>query len=598
MALEQGWFRSSSPAQMEGPSGDVDGRSGTPIQVRSMSPLHSATHFRRRRSTGPLQRGVLEGGGSGHRSQSGAAHRLSSLAEAVPGRETPLYPRSSLPYETDEATGTPPELHVSVGSVDSPSTHCPPDQILGSETVESPVAITCDMGDMHHGTPEFIATALPLSPEPAAIPDEAPPVYLSVSNTRTSDDVTEGGSRPPSLISTLDKESNGRISRLDPDDGIYIDRAPNMELLNERQKEIAEEYPDDLDSPVRGLLGDIWHIILDWRKYVRMCCQWRYTHYYIILALVIALIAWISIMHDQLINWLEPISHKVRSVPWGWIIPVILLFICSFPPLFGGEIVSVLCGIVYGVWIGFGIVAFGTLLGEMGNFYAFRYLLKRAARKAERTSLFYLCMARIIVTGGCKIALVFRLSAIPGHLTTALFATVGMGFWVYFLAALLSLPKHLSVVYLGVVMRGEHKSPGEKATQAGVMTAVALVTVAIALYIWWKLDRVKPVLQKELRQERFDRLRAASTSSTSSSPSLSGAEKSAKYAAASLSPSLSTADKSTDRLARSTEDIPELVLSDDQASTSTGSGAERKRPLLNSLRRMLPARLAAHFSVS
>lgn len=44
----------------------------------------------------------------------------------------------------------------------------------------------------------------------------------------------------------------------------------------------------------------------------------------------------------------------------------------SFPPLFGHEIVGVLAGVVWGLWIGFAIVAAGTFLGEMGNFYAFK----------------------------------------------------------------------------------------------------------------------------------------------------------------------------------------------------------------------------------
>ena len=39
-----------------------------------------------------------------------------------------------------------------------------------------------------------------------------------------------------------------------------------------------------------------------------------------------------------------------------------------FPQLFGHEIVAILCGVVWGIWIGFGIVAAGTALGELANF--------------------------------------------------------------------------------------------------------------------------------------------------------------------------------------------------------------------------------------
>jgi uncharacterized membrane protein YdjX (TVP38/TMEM64 family) len=38
------------------------------------------------------------------------------------------------------------------------------------------------------------------------------------------------------------------------------------------------------------------------------------------------------------------------------------------PQLFGHEIVAILCGVVWGLWVGFAIVAAGTFLGELGNF--------------------------------------------------------------------------------------------------------------------------------------------------------------------------------------------------------------------------------------
>jgi hypothetical protein len=54
----------------------------------------------------------------------------------------------------------------------------------------------------------------------------------------------------------------------------------------------------------------------------------------------------------------------VRDLPAGWLIPIAILFIISFPPLFGHEIIALLCGVVYGLWIGFAIVAAGTFTGE------------------------------------------------------------------------------------------------------------------------------------------------------------------------------------------------------------------------------------------
>lgn len=55
----------------------------------------------------------------------------------------------------------------------------------------------------------------------------------------------------------------------------------------------------------------------------------------------------------------------MKNLPAGWVIPIAVMFIISFPPLFGHEIVAILCGVVWGLWVGFGIVAAGTMLGEV-----------------------------------------------------------------------------------------------------------------------------------------------------------------------------------------------------------------------------------------
>ena len=69
----------------------------------------------------------------------------------------------------------------------------------------------------------------------------------------------------------------------------------------------------------------------------------------------------------------------------GWLIPIAILFIISFPPvrdpnhdhllcthssmqLFGHEIVAILVGVIWGLGVGFAIVAAGTFLGEIGNY--------------------------------------------------------------------------------------------------------------------------------------------------------------------------------------------------------------------------------------
>lgn len=98
---------------------------------------------------------------------------------------------------------------------------------------------------------------------------------------------------------------------------------------------------------------------------------------------------------------------------------------------------------------------------------AFKACCRSRGEKLEKTKISYACLARVVRDGGFKIALIARLSAIPGHckflakldarsntllVTTAVFSTCGMGIIVFSFATILSLPKQFITVYLGVIL--------------------------------------------------------------------------------------------------------------------------------------------------
>ncbi|KAI0750333.1 hypothetical protein C8Q80DRAFT_1270059 [Daedaleopsis nitida] len=193
------------------------------------------------------------------------------------------------------------------------------------------------------------------------------------------------------------------------------------------------------------------------------------------------------------------------SLPFGWTIPIGILFVISFPPLFGHEIVAILCGLVWGLGIGFGIVAAGTFLGELGNFYAFKYCCAARGEKLERTKISYACLARVVREGGFKIALIARLSAIPGHFTTAVFSTCGMGVWTFSIAAVLSLPKQFLTVYLGVAL--EQSEDGGGSTTDTIIKDVVLgvttvITIGAMWYIYNEMNKVKVQVIYDRRKAR------------------------------------------------------------------------------------------------
>ncbi|KAH6629624.1 snare associated Golgi protein-domain-containing protein [Boeremia exigua] len=235
---------------------------------------------------------------------------------------------------------------------------------------------------------------------------------------------------------------------------------------------------------------------VDWKK---IFLSPKYIPWHILGIALVIITVFLTLEHDAVVEKLRPFSEKVRDLPAGWLIPIVILVIISFPPLFGHEIIAVLCGVIYGLWIGFAIVAAGTFIGEVGTWFAFKYLFRSRAIKLERTNLNYGAMARLTRDGGFFIVLVIRLSAIPAHFSTAVFSTCNVKFWHFVVATLLSLPKQIFLVYLGVLLVQQSSDNLIKTIMFG---AVFLVTVAMGAWIWIKMAKIKKVLLEEQEARR------------------------------------------------------------------------------------------------
>ncbi|KAF8840464.1 hypothetical protein BDN67DRAFT_1011475 [Paxillus ammoniavirescens] len=231
----------------------------------------------------------------------------------------------------------------------------------------------------------------------------------------------------------------------------------------------------------------------------------KYIMYYIIGIIVVVLGTLFFWYHDQIVHAIQPAANWMHALSYGWLIPIGIFFVISFPPLFGHEILAIVCGLVWGVWAGFGITVAGTLLGEIGNFYVFRYLFQARAEKEEKRNIQYACLSKIVREGGFKIALIARYSAVPGHFTTAIFAVCGMNIFVFVMAALLSMPKQFITVYIGTLL--ESSASGSATTQNKILSYVvgcitAIVTVAAMWYIQRQVNRVKPDVIHARRKAR------------------------------------------------------------------------------------------------
>ncbi|KAE8453916.1 hypothetical protein EG329_007692 [Mollisiaceae sp. DMI_Dod_QoI] len=228
-----------------------------------------------------------------------------------------------------------------------------------------------------------------------------------------------------------------------------------------------------------------------WKDFVT---KKKYIPWWILIIVATVLIGLMTLYHDQIVKSLKPVSTKIRDLPAGFLIPVAILILISFPPLFGHEIIALLCGVVYGLWIGFAIVAAGTFLGEVGTWFAFKYAFRRKAEKLEKTNLNYGGLARVTRDGGFWIVLVIRFSIIPSHFSTAVFSTCDVNFWFFAIATFLTLPKQIILVYVGVLLTQENTNNTLNYIVAGI---AFVITVLAGLYIYSKMQKVKKVLLSE-----------------------------------------------------------------------------------------------------
>jgi hypothetical protein len=61
------------------------------------------------------------------------------------------------------------------------------------------------------------------------------------------------------------------------------------------------------------------------------------AEWYLIAAVIIAVTVLLTTQHDAVVRVCAPVVRTIRSWPGGWLIPIALLIIVSYPPLVGHE---------------------------------------------------------------------------------------------------------------------------------------------------------------------------------------------------------------------------------------------------------------------
>lgn len=151
------------------------------------------------------------------------------------------------------------------------------------------------------------------------------------------------------------------------------------------------------------------------------------------------------------------------------------------------PVIGILCGLVWGMWTGFGILAAGTFFGEVATWIAFKWMCTTRARKFERKNKLYAALTQLIREKSFTFVLILRFSAVPGHIVTAVSASAGANVWSYLAAAFLTLPKQFVITYLGTSFGTHSKKDTYISWSATILTFLGTIVAAVYVYYQMRL---------------------------------------------------------------------------------------------------------------
>ncbi|KAL7419419.1 hypothetical protein Q5752_006257 [Cryptotrichosporon argae] len=323
---------------------------------------------------------------------------------------------------------------------------------------------------------------------PHLLKRHAPPLPFH----RRSLSPTSSGSPPPPAYDVVIHRESEQTDAADADaDAVSVhERRAAMDPLGAAERPISTINEKDQTSVMVMFREDYVYARayireMDYKKAMRRAMRRHYYKWYALAIVIITITALMSAKHDTIVEFCQPVTHRIREWPAGWLVPIAFLIVVSFPPLFGHELIGILCGLVWGLGEGFAILCAGTFLGEMATWIAFKWFCTARAAKFERRNKLYATLTQLIREKSFLFVLVLRFSAVPGHITTAVSASAGANVWSYMAAAILTLPKQLVIAYLGTAF-GQHSFKNTIISWAAtILTFIG--TVIAAIYIYYQM---------------------------------------------------------------------------------------------------------------
>lgn len=233
--------------------------------------------------------------------------------------------------------------------------------------------------------------------------------------------------------------------------------------------------------------------------------KWQRRLYWIVPLAIVGLILAIlwEKYKDDFERWAQPLVNWLdEREAWSWVIPVAILTILSFPPLFGHEIVQLVVGLAFPIGVAIGIAVAGAVLGEAACFVVFKYFFTWWVDKKVATKIRWAAISRVSQQAGFRGVLVIRYSIVPPHLANPLFACTGMKFWLYMVTVLISLPKQIIFVILG--SPSNQSSQGAKWAKVIAIGVLVIITIAASYWMRKKLAAATAEIEAERGVSRDD----------------------------------------------------------------------------------------------
>jgi len=193
----------------------------------------------------------------------------------------------------------------------------------------------------------------------------------------------------------------------------------------------------------------------------------------------------------KLFNWLAEQARLLESIPYGWVVLLVIFISTGFPPVPGYGTLVTITGFVYGVYPGWFIAAGGCLLASSASFIICRLSLQRFLRFLEKDKTFKALGVAVRIKG-FPLVLLIRLCPFPFSYSNLFFSSIeSVSFPQFFFSTVLITPKLLVHVFLGsrLFLLSDPEESRKMDNTSKILNACyiivgTIVSIATGWYVW------------------------------------------------------------------------------------------------------------------